>query len=145
MIDKNNLIELLQLAEMTNKFSCVYRKTIPNKDNSSESNSQHSFQLAFVAWYINDRHKLNLSKEILMKYALVHDLVEVYSGNMPAYGRSTSNIKQKTVGEKTAIKKLAKSFNKFKDLHITLKNYFSLKSKESKFIYSLDKMLPPRK
>lgn len=136
------LQELLKFAEFTNLFADIKRTTILNKDSTAENNSQHSFQLAMIAWFIADRENLNFDMEILIKYALVHDLVETYSGTFPAYDRNDHLQMVKEQREQTALNKIKNDFSQFRDLTAILDRYIKQLDSESKFIYSLDKLIP---
>ncbi len=140
--EKAKLFTLLKFVEFTNLFSGIYRKTILNKDGSYENDSQHSFQLGLVAWYIANSNNLPLNTEKLIKYALVHDLIETYSGTSPAYSRNTDKQKLKEVSEMKAMAKIAKNFAEFKELQVIIKKYNAMNDEESRFIYALDKLIP---
>jgi 5'-deoxynucleotidase YfbR-like HD superfamily hydrolase len=45
-------------------------------------------QLAMLAWYLADSNGLSLDKNLLLRYALVHDFVEVYAGDTPVYSKN---------------------------------------------------------
>lgn len=136
------LKRLLQFSEFTNKFADIKRKTILNKDGTAENNAQHSFQLALTAWYISETEKLDLEINLLIKYALVHDLIETYSGTFPAYDRTTSKQKVKDLQEEKSFKKILKENREFNGLLEILKNYLKREDEESRFIYALDKLIP---
>ncbi len=142
LVRNTKLHDLLKFVEFTNLFASIYRKTILNKDGSPENDSQHSFQLALVAWYICKANKLAFNSEKLIKYALVHDLVETYSGSFPAYSRSKDKQIIKEVSEKKALAKITKDFSEFKELPQMIKDYNGMIDNESKFIYALDKFIP---
>lgn len=142
MQDKTSLINLLKFVDITNLFANVYRKTITNKDGTFENNAQHSFQISLVAWYLCSVNNLDLNIDKLFRYGLIHDLVEVYSGNFPAYKRNESNQQTKTDLESKALLQIKKDFNDFPELTVEIENYNKQNDAESKFIYALDKLLP---
>ncbi len=142
MLTKDDLMHLLKFTEFTNLFANVYRKTITNKDDSIENNAQHSFQLAIVGWYMCQKAKLNLDVEKIIKYSLVHDLVEVYSGNYPAYSRTKDNQTSKELTEKEALNKIKQQFADFPELYSAIRDFSEMSDDESKFVYALDKLIP---
>ncbi len=137
-----DLQNLLKFVEFTNLYSLVLRKTILNKDGSAENNSQHSFQMALVSWYINNVKGLKLDNQKLIMYSLVHELVETYSGTHPVYERNSVIQKQIELDEKDAFKKIKSDFKEFGEMIKTIEDYNSMQDKESKFIYALDKLIP---
>lgn len=141
-VNKDTLINLLRFAEFTNLFAGVYRKTILNKDGSPENNAQHSFQMAMVAWYISLQGELALDIDKIIRYALVHDLVETYSGTSPVYSRTAETQAQKDDAEESSLNRFRSEFANFPDLITYLDEYILLQNHESKFIYALDKLLP---
>jgi len=136
------LEDLLKFTEFTNLFADVKRKTILNKDGSAENNAQHSFQLAIIAWYISQKESLKLNIEKLIKYALVHDLVETFSGTFSAYERNKTTQKIKDESEKKSLEKIRNDFKELPDLIDSLNSYLIQQDKESKLIYALDKLIP---
>ena len=94
-----------------------------------------------VAWFLIDQDKLKLDKELCFMYALAHDLVEVYAGDTFAYDKKM--ISSKHLREKNALVKIKKRFSNFTNLTRVIEKYEKREDKESKFIYALDKILPP--
>ena len=74
-------------------------------------------------------------------YALAHDLVEVYAGDTYIYDNNRKFSKEKR--EKEAIIKIRKRFANFKNLIKVIEKYERKEDEESKFIYALDKIIPP--
>ena len=127
------------------KFNHEFREVIriaraPNADHY-ENDAEHSYQLAMVAWYLIETDKLKLNKELCLMYALAHDLVEVYAGDTYFLDNQKAGSKHKR--EKEAVLKIKKRFPKFKLLVKIIKDYESKKDEESKFVYALDKIIPP--
>ena len=73
------LQKLLNFVKITADFRGVERKVALKKANRRENDAEHSYQLAMVAWYIVNSEKLGLNSDLVVKYALIHDLVEVYA------------------------------------------------------------------
>ncbi|HZZ99759.1 MAG TPA: HD domain-containing protein, partial [Candidatus Paceibacterota bacterium] len=84
----------------------------------------------------SEKLKLDLAKAI--KYALIHDFVEVYAGDTYFYG----NRKGKTARERRAAARIKKEFPEFKELHRLIEAYESKRDRESRFVYALDKIVP---
>lgn len=134
--------ELLDYIRFLNRFTAIKRTVKVTEEERLESNSEHSYQLALVGWYVSEKLGLGLEKGLILEYALVHDLVEVYAGDTDPYNHSQNFIASKEDREKQAFEKIRKEFPDFQSLHISIEKYESLLDKEAKFVYLLDKILP---
>ena len=83
-----------------------------------------------VAWFLIDNDKLKFDKELCIKYALVHDLVEVYAGDTYFMDKNHALSKQKR--EKDALKKIKKNFGNFSEMIQILEKYEKKEDEESK-------------
>lgn len=140
-MNRTTLDQFLNFISLTNKFSTVERAVHIKDSAHVENDSEHSYQLAVTAMYLISTNKLKLNMEKTLKYALIHDLVEIYAGDPHAI-INPEKRKDKVVKERKALKKLRKEFPEFTDLFHVLDEYNDLNLPEAKFIYSLDKLLP---
>lgn len=136
--------ELLKFVELTQEFKAVRRKVILAKEGREENDAEHSFQLALVAWYLISTQELAFDTNLCLRYALVHDLVEVYAGDTPSlvHKKYTEARSLKHEREQRAIQKLLYEFPEFGEMHDLIRAYELKEDEESKFIYALDKILP---
>ena len=102
---------------------------------------EHSWQLALLAWYIIDTEKLSLNKELVLKYAIAHDLVETYAGDTYIYDETAKATKEKR--EEEALTKIKTNISEFPGLATTIEKYEKKQDAESKFVYALDKLIDP--
>lgn len=133
--------ELIDFIQFTHEFREVIRIARSPFGKRFENDSEHSYQLAMVAWFLIDRDKLKLNREKCLMYALSHDLVEIYAGDTYIYDKKNSLTKHQR--EEEALQKIKKRFSSFPTLTNTIEKYEQKKDKESKFIYALDKIMPP--
>lgn len=141
-IKKGKLQDILSFIQFTHKFQQVKRTIFVTGEDRNENDAEHSFQLALVAWYVIENEKLNLDKGKVIKYALAHDLVEIYAGDTYFYTSDQTLKDSQKAREKEASKTIKKDFPEFRELHKTIKNYESKADSEAKFVYALDKILP---
>ncbi|OGI20017.1 MAG: hypothetical protein A3J06_00405 [Candidatus Moranbacteria bacterium RIFCSPLOWO2_02_FULL_48_19] len=134
--------ELLEYIQFLNKFTAIKRTVKVSEEDRLESDSEHSYQLALVGWYVSEKLGLDLKKDLILKYALVHDLVEVYAGDTDPYNHSQDFIASQKEREEGALEKIKKKLPDFQSLHEAIEKYESLTDKEAKFVYLLDKILP---
>jgi putative hydrolase of HD superfamily len=85
---KDKLSELLNFSKILNAFQKVERVVRVPQSEKRENDVEHSYQLAMLAWYLADSNGLSLDKNLLLRYALVHDFVEVYAGDTPVYSKN---------------------------------------------------------
>jgi putative hydrolase of HD superfamily len=141
MLDKSlNFLKFLREFEKIERT--IYR---PGEIEKAENDAEHSYQVAMMAWFLNNEFDLGLSLEKLLKYGLAHDLVETYSGDTPVYNhivKSENSIDTKEQREKLAFERIKKEFGEFDDLIETIENYENKIDDESVFVYELDKIIP---
>ncbi len=135
---------LIKFIELTNRFREIERVILIKGSDRFENDLEHSYQLAICAWYVITTKKLPLSVEKAMKYALVHDLVEVYAGDVFFYDQEDPAVAQrKKEREKEAVDMLRKEFQEFPDMADFIDNYQNKSEEESRFVYALDKIISP--
>ncbi len=141
MLDKT-----LVFLKLLRDFEKVERILFRRDGDRAENDVEHSYQVAMMSWFLSEQFKLPLSQEKLLKYGLVHDLVEVYAGDTPVFLKNhigTNTHFTKKEREARALIHLKKEFSHFDDFIETIESYESKKDDESVFIYELDKILPP--
>ena len=106
-----------------------------------ENDIEHSFNLAMLAWYLSQGYP-NLDKNKIIQFALIHDLVEVYAGDVMAIGRTKEEENHKKLAEKNAFAKLKKNWPDFQDMTNAIDSYEKQDSPVSIFVKSLDKLAP---
>jgi len=136
--DLGNLISFIKL---THQIRNVRRAILLETDLRKENDSEHMYQLALTAWFIIEKDKLKLDKDKVISLALVHDIVEVYTGDIPTYAAEHSSP-VKSINERLAATRLKKDFPQFKTLHELIQEYEDRQTPEAKFVYSLDKLIP---
>ena len=135
------LSDIFEFVKLLRNFSGV-KRVIFTKDKRWENDSEHSYQLAMLAWYIVESRNLKLNSGLALKYALVHDLVEVYAGDTYLYTKNRKLRDGKKDRERKAALTLKKEFPRFKNLYSLINSYENLKDRESRFVYALDKVIP---
>ncbi len=134
-----DLEDIFKFTEMMHQFQQVHRQVLVNDEERHENDWEHSYQTAMTAWYVvSTRDDLNLDTHKVLKYALAHDLVEVYAGDVPFH----KSGEKKEEREHAAMEQLKKEFSEFGDLHESIKAYENQTDPESQFVYALDKIIP---
>lgn len=142
--EEKNLDRILDFQKFMFEFSEIERLIyLPDgkKKDRKENNIEHSYSLAMTAWYLSSSYP-NLDKNLLIKYALIHDLVEIHAGDEQAVGRTKKAELAKALREKKALKIIKEDWNDFPDAIKHMENYENKSDSESKFVYALDKLMP---
>jgi len=134
--------KILQFSGFLDKFRKIERTVFVNGSDRNENDMEHSYMLAMLAWYICSSAKLDLDLEKIIRYALVHDLVEVYSGDTDFYHATKEQKESKHTREQAALERITKEFPEFAEFDELYLAYESHADKEAKFVYALDKVQP---
>ena len=114
---------------------------VPGEDRW-ENDVEHSYLLAMLGWYLTDSLALALDRDAVLRYALVHDLVEIYAGDTYTYTDDEDARRSKPAREHDAQQRIKSEFPEFSDLHRTIERYERRADGESLFVYRLDKLIP---
>lgn len=130
---------LFQFFELLNALQLVRRTIYVKGEDRLENDVEHQYQLAMVAWYIIAAEGLPLNLDRAVRYALVHDMVEVYAGDTWFYKPDAAD---KSAREHAAALRLQKEFPQFAQMHELIAAYERCEDPESRFVYALDKLVP---
>jgi putative hydrolase of HD superfamily len=130
---------LYSLQQMIIDLSLINRINFLAKVDRHENDIEHSVSVAVLCWYIHDKYKLELDIAKLLKYALTHDFVERYAGDVSTFASQTER-EQKVVDEEKSLARLSEEYEGFTDLVATMQSYETKKDEESLFVWSVDKM-----
>lgn len=137
-----SLNSIISFVSLLNRFKTIERTIFATGTDRMENDAEHSFSLAMLGWYINETHKLGLDVEKILMYALAHDLVEVYAGDVFFYTKDEQLLKGKKQREADAAVRLKAEYPEFSQLHEAIDAYEKKGDLESKFLYALDKIEP---
>ena len=113
-----NISNVYQLILELDKLKLVFRNTITSPDRK-ESTAEHSWSVSMIVIILMERLKKEFAQidELKMiKLSLIHDVVEIYAGDVIAFDVQARKDKEKIEAE--ALKKLMKIYPEFgKQLH----------------------------
>lgn len=137
------LLKILNFIEQIEKLKQVARINTLSNRSRQESDAEHSWHLAMIVLLLKDELGIKFNAEKAIKIALVHDLVEIYTGDMWPDGEQEQ--KEKLAREKLSAKKL---FSKLPlDLKKEIKGYWDeyeeMKTEEARVVKALDKIVYP--
>ncbi len=138
------LKRILAFSDILHRYQTVERILPIPYVNRLETDVEHSYVLTMLAWYIMETEKLPLDHGKVLKYALAHDLIEVYAGDTATVGKQENkkSVATKKRREKAAQEKLKRIVPEFKELHAFIEGYEHRKDPEARFVYALDKIAP---
>ncbi len=142
---KSSLQRVIDLQTLLLKFNHLERTLllpkVVGRPDRNETDTEHSYSLAMAAWYLaKDLPHLDANK--CLRYALVHDLQEIYAGDTFAYDKSQAVHSSKTDRETQGIARLKEQWPDFTEMTEAIEGYERRKDPESRFVYALDKLMP---
>ncbi|MEK7567355.1 MAG: HD domain-containing protein [Patescibacteria group bacterium] len=137
--------KVVELGKLVLQFARVNRITLYEDGVTPESDTDHTVMLSLIACAVASEYKKDLDLGLVAQFALVHDFVEVYTGDIPnIHGKMIDkrHLKKKELEQK-ALKRLEKNFKKVLPwLSKTIKKYEKMDTKEARFVKILDKAMP---
>lgn len=137
-----NLDQTLSFLTLMHRFQKVARYIPAHGRDGDENDVEHSYVLAMTAWYLVDVLAPHLDKDLVIRYALVHDLVEAYAGDTYVYSTDDAHKNSKHEREEAARVQIEEEFPEFGELHALIQEYEAKQTPESVFVYALDKIIP---
>lgn len=134
--------KIIEFTKLLQQFREVKRMIIYATSDVPENDAEHSFQLAMIAWYIVELKKLPLDIGKILKYALVHDLVEVYAWDTLPFDAKSILVLTKREREANALERIESEFPDAKNIFQRIHEYEERSNEEAKFVYALDKIVP---
>ena len=129
----------LKLGKVAMNFARVERKP-RYEDGERETDVEHSYMLALVAPELAAELKLPLDHGKLSQYAIVHDLVELKTGDIATFSISDQKLAEKHAIEARAIDELSHELPSH--TASLLLEYESQSDGEARFVRFIDKLLP---
>ena len=127
---------LLSFLKEVEKYKTVERKVWTSNLNRAESNAEHSWHMAMFLLLFKKELPQDANFTKMLKMALIHDLVEIYSGDTFAFdkkGRENKKQRESEASEKL-FSQLPEDLKKeFSEL---FNEYEGCESKESKIVKS---------
>lgn len=137
------LDNIFRFIRLTHDFQKVERMPYVKGEKRKENDVEHCYQLAMLGWYIAVSNKLPLDVNKVVKYGMLHDMVEVYAGDTYIFDSDQSVHESKLEREHQALLRLKDEFPEFSEMTDLIEQYESRADEESKFIYALDKLIAP--
>lgn len=137
--DIQRLLEFHKLLEQFSQIERIAHRR-HHENFVQENDTEHSYNLAMMAWFLSP-HFPHLDRDLLIRIALVHDLVEIHAGDTYVYADAAA-LATKHEREMAALNTLRNDWADFPELIQLIATYEKREPEESKFVYALDKIMP---
>lgn len=137
--------KILEFQKLLKQFNKIYRDVGSlHKDAHFDNDVEHSYRVAMLCWMIIEEYKLPLDANKVIKYALIHDFVEVYAGDVSIYKhtKGATAQKNKDLKEQKALARLRKEFPQLKSFWNLISEFEKREDEESRFVYLIEKLEP---
>lgn len=133
--------DLIALSTIVNKFIEVKRATL--RDSRPETDGEHTLHLQFIAVAYASRYHPELDAGKIALYALIHDFVEVYAGDVNSLSATDEELVIKVLTERAALARLSSELGEIWPRFVdVVHTYEELKDSEACFVKSFDKCDP---
>jgi putative hydrolase of HD superfamily len=134
---------LLGLGQLALAFGRVDRITFHPDGTTPESDTDHTVMVALAACALAGEEP-GLDVGLVAQFALVHDLVEVYAGDVPTLRALSPQARaDKHRREAEAYERIRAEFGgRLPWLHTTIHHYERQDTPEARFVRALDKLMP---
>lgn len=142
-LTKQFIDKTIQLGELLIQFGKVDRAIYVDMKGTVESDTDHTVMLAVMACAIADALDLKLDLGKIAQYALIHDLVEVYAGDVSTLDFHNTDFATKEANEREALDRIKREFSgTFPWIGRTIEAYELLADEEARYVKTLDKVMP---
>lgn len=133
-----HLLQLVNFFHEAEKLKSVLRHSYLS-DGRQEDVAQHTWRMALIAIVLQKEYEESLNIERVLKMIIIHDLPEVYAGDIPAFGGDRKN---KHENEKKAFLKLTNDLDEElkKELLSLWLEYEAKVTPEAKYASAIDKI-----
>lgn len=138
MSDSIDVTRAIKLTELLARCQEIKRAiTLPHGE--SETDSHHAFSLALIAMDICKRYKLDVDVDKVVVYALVHDLLEIITGDEPTLMLDDAGLAAKYERERLAEQEFKELLHDYPDILEAYDSYERLDTVEAATVFVLDK------
>ncbi|MGB3023561.1 MAG: HD domain-containing protein [Candidatus Saccharimonadales bacterium] len=130
---------LFDLQKLVINLALIDRNHYLAGTDRRENDVEHSYMVAVLSWFIIEKYSLPLDHATVLKYALSHDIVEVYAGDTNAFA-SKKERQQKQKNEAASLARLTNELDDFPALIDTMRSYEDRQDDESLFVWTVDKL-----
>jgi putative hydrolase of HD superfamily len=137
-----NLQKQLDFIIEIDKMKNIQRLSLLMDKSRRETDAEHSWHFAMAAMLFSEYADEAVDINRVIRMALVHDLVEIYAGDTPAY--DTLGYADKPERETAAADKLFNMLppGQAAELHALWKEFEQMETPDAKYAAALDRFMP---
>ena len=120
------------------KVKDIFRQSLIVNGKREENDAEHSWHMALVALTIKEYFQGEVDLEKSLKMILIHDLVEIYAGDTPAFGEVRPDKKEEEIKAAVKLFSLLPDDQKEEFLNLWLE-FEECQSNEAKFANVCDR------
>ncbi len=133
---------ILKLGKLVFDFAKVHRAVYHDDGITPESDTDHTVMVGIIACSLAEALYKELDLGKVARYALVHDIVEVYAGDTSTFNISDARVKEKEHREKRALHLIEDQFSSvYPWLPKEIDRYEAKEDKEARFVKAVDKLM----
>lgn len=135
-----NMLQTIEFIKETDALKSVYRKTSCLKEERFENSAEHSWQLALLVMTMQPHIDVEFDVLKTIKMLLIHDIVEIDSGDQFAYSSTHNNFDNEFKAAQRIFALLPAPLNdELLNLWVEFENSETTEAKIGK---ALDRMMP---
>lgn len=142
-MDRNRLSKQLDFLREIDKVKSVFRNTVLLDKSRRENDAEHSWHMAVCAMLFQEYANYNdLDMGKVLKMIMLHDIVEIYSGDTFAYdpaGRETQTEREKLAADKLFA---LLPDDQSKEFRALWDEFEECSTPESKYAHLVDRFMP---
>ncbi|OGH68131.1 MAG: hypothetical protein A3C15_03425 [Candidatus Magasanikbacteria bacterium RIFCSPHIGHO2_02_FULL_50_9b] len=148
LLEKFNLtdevvVKTIALGRLILQFGNTNRSSFHADGVTPESDTDHTVMLGIIACAFADVFKPELNRGRIAQFALIHDLVEVYTGDVNTIAVNEKELSHKEEEERKSLERIKTEFGGvYPWIHTTIEEYESQTSAEARFVKTIDKAMP---
>lgn len=139
MVEREIQNVLARLQQVVVGLSSIDRAHYRPQTDRHENVAEHSLSIATLAWFLHQWVSSETDLEAVLKFAIIHDFVEVYAGDVNTFASPAARM-QKEVKEYESLQRIASEFEAFPDMIISMRSYQEMECSEARFVWTADKM-----
>lgn len=139
---RNIAEKVVELGVLALRFARVERVTYHEDGQRPETDADHTVMLGLIAPAFAQRFLPQLDLGLVAQFALVHDLVEAYSGDVNTLLATPEEYAAKKVRESQAAKRIVREFRELPWVGEMLLRYEAQDTPEARYVKAMDKQMP---
>lgn len=132
---------VIEMSALASRLVKVTRTRTIHPDGRAENDAEHSLMLAKVAPEVANLLYPELDRNLIARFAIIHDDVEAYVGDTPTDMLAGLDQKSKDKLERYGIDNLLREYSHVSEYAELIKQYEAQSVPEARFVRAVDKLM----